>query len=87
MQNITQEFLKKLDSFAEFLDINDLIELGLYSHKNETYRARRKGNSPHYIKMPGKILYPKEAVKEFILSRLHDGQVPAIVKTKVEHSV
>jgi hypothetical protein len=87
MQNTIQEFLKKLESYPELLDINDLINLGLYSNKNDTYRARRDGNSPHYIKMPGKILYPKEAVKEFILSRLHDGQVSAIVKTKDEHSV
>lgn len=86
MNNITESFLKKLDALPELLDINDLISLGLYDHKNGAYRARRNGNSPSYIKMPHKILYPKDAVRSFILERFHDGSMPKEVQPAGEIS-
>lgn len=77
MNTITELFLNKLDALPELLDINDLITLGLYSHKNIAYRARKSGNSPSYVKVsPRKILFPKESVRDFILKRFRDGSVP-----------
>lgn len=76
MNKTTDYLIKSLEKFPELLDINDLIKLGLYAHKNGAYQARRNGNSPSYIKMARKILYPKEAVKAFMLERFHDGSVP-----------
>ncbi len=80
MNNITESFLNKLDALPELLDINDLILLGLYDHKHGAYRARRNGNSPSYIKMPHKILYPKDSVRTFILERFRDGSTPKEIK-------
>ena len=76
MHNISELFLKKLDTLPEFLDVNNLVTLGIYTHKNIAYRARKEGNSPSYIKMRGKVLYPKEAVRAFILERFRDGSTP-----------
>lgn len=76
MNNIIENFLKKLDLLPDLLDGKDLIALGLYGHKNGVYRARSKGKCPSYIKLPGKVVYPKEAVREFIIARYHDGSVP-----------
>lgn len=78
MNNIAETFLRKLDILPELLDLNDLITLGIYANKNGAYQARRNGNSPSYIKMPHKILYPKEAVRTFILERFRDGSVPTM---------
>jgi len=72
----TELFLKELDTLTALLDVNDLVALGLYTDKCTAYRARIQGNSPSYLKMPGKTLYPKESVREFILKRFHDGSIP-----------
>ena len=71
-----KDFFKKLDTLPELLDVNHLVELGLYTHKNIAYRARVKGIGPNYIKMPGKVLYPKESLRDFIVKRFYDGSQP-----------
>ena len=76
MEKVINLLLEKLNSLPEFLDVDDLIAAGIYRSKNETYRSRLRGTSPHYIKMAGKILYPKEAIKAFILERFKDGSKP-----------
>lgn len=79
--NIIDSYLKKLDTLPELLDVQDLIQLGLFKHKNVAYRARAAGKSPSWIKMAGKILYPKEAVRVFIVERFHDGSTPKTTKS------
>ena len=76
MPNDAESFLKKLDSFPELLTVSDLISLGLYSNRSVAYMARKSGQSPSYIVMPKKILYPKESVRSFILERFKDGKTP-----------
>ena len=66
MNHIAENFLKKLDAFPDLLNVDDIISIGLFSHKNEAYRARKNGCSPSYLKMARKILYPKDAVRAFI---------------------
>ena len=73
-----KELFKKLDEYPELLDINDLINLGIYAHKNGAYRARKNGTSPNYVKMVRKILYPKESVRAFILARFKNGSIPML---------
>ncbi len=74
--NVMENFLLKLDELPDLLDGKDLVALGLFNHRNGTYRARVMGYGPSYIKMPGKILYTKDAVKAYILQRYHEGSVP-----------
>lgn len=76
MDKILEMVLKKLDALSEFIDVDGLVALGLYKDKNETYRSRLKGNSPHYIQIKRKILYPKEALREFIISCWNNGSIP-----------
>lgn len=81
MNNIIENFLKRLDILPDLLEGKHLIDLGLYGHKNGVYRARAKGKSPNFIKLPGRVVYPKEAVREFILQRYHDGSIPKTQST------
>lgn len=77
MINHAESFLQKLDTLPEFLECSHLIELGLYRHKNRVYLARIEGTGPSYVKISSKkYIYPKAAVREFILKRFHDGSVP-----------
>ena len=85
MNNISESFLKKLDALPELLDTDDLIAIGLYDHKSSAYRARKNGNSPSYIKMPRKILYPKDAVRAFIIDTIRDGSTPMNSQTTSEN--
>jgi len=61
---------EKLNNMNEFLTSQDLIDLGLYSSLDAAYVARIKSNSPQFIKMKHRILYPKKAVIEFLESRM-----------------
>lgn len=81
--NVMENFLQKLDELPDLLDGKDLVNLGLFSHRNGTYRARVMGYGPSYIKMPGKILYTKDAVKAYILQRFHDGSIPKTQNTEI----
>lgn len=62
-----------LETYPEFLSSSDLVSLGLFGSPDLAYLARRKGNSPDYIKIGRKVLYPKPAVVEFIEQRLQKG--------------
>ena len=79
--NIMDTFLKKLDGFPDLLDGKDLINLGLYKHRNIAYRARKNGYCPSFIRLPGRILYPKDAVREFVLKRFQDCSLPMQTKS------
>lgn len=85
MNHIAENFLKKLDAFSDLLNVDDIISIGLFSHKNEAYRARKNGCSPSYLKMSRKILYPKDAVRAFILERFRDGNKPMDSRTTSEN--
>lgn len=65
----------KLESLPEFLTTSQLINIGLYPSNNAAYIARAKGQSPNFIQVNRKVLYPKSSVLNFIERhmRLHDS--------------
>ncbi len=62
-----------IDSLPEFLNGHDLVCLGLYSTKNAVYLARYRGQSPDYIKIGRKVVYPKKNVIEFLKRHARSG--------------
>ncbi len=61
----------KLNQMNEFLSAQDLVYLGIYASIDAAYLARKRSNSPAYIKLKHKILYPKKAVLTFLEDRMH----------------
>jgi hypothetical protein len=70
------ETLSHFTSLPELLSSQDLITLGLFSSPDAAYVARLHGNSPDFIKLRRKILYPKSSVIQFIEDRLKKGCIP-----------
>jgi hypothetical protein len=69
---------EKLNHMSEFLSSQDLVDLGIYKSTDAAYLARIRSNSPAFIKLKHKILYPKQEVLEFLEKRLHSGKGIAI---------
>ncbi len=63
----------KLDEMPDFVGVNYLVELGLYTSVDTAYLARKRKMSPDFIKIGRKVLYPKDAVMAFISKNLHKG--------------
>ena len=63
-----------LERYPDVLSSKDLIELGLFSSICMAYRARKVGESPPYIKVGQKIMYPKEGVMEFMSEHIYSGK-------------
>ncbi len=64
---------EKLNQMSEFLSSQDLVDLGIYPSTDAVYLARIRSNSPNYIKLKHKVLYPKNAVIAFLEERLHQS--------------
>lgn len=60
----------KLEQMNEFLSSQDLVDLGIYKSLDAAYLARVRSDSPEYIKLKHRVLYPKAAVVDFLKSRL-----------------
>lgn len=65
---------RALEQFPAYLTSEQLVQLGIYSSIDAAYQARIGGNSPVYIKLKHRILYPKQAVIEFLECRMHPDQ-------------
>jgi hypothetical protein len=70
---MTDLLLTRLSAYPEFLTAQHLVELGFYKTTEGAYIARRKGNAPNFVKIGGKILYPKGLIVEFIEKRIRGG--------------
>ncbi len=56
-----------LERMPYLLRSKDLIDLGLFPNKQSIYRARKRGNAPPvFTGIPGKFLYPKDKLLEWI---------------------
>lgn len=69
-----KSLISNFESLPALLSSNDLIKLGLYSSIDAAYVARIRGQSPTFLKLTRKILYPKQGVIEFIEQRMHKGE-------------
>lgn len=65
--------LNSFSSLPEFLSSHDLVSLGLFISTDAAYVARVRGNSPEFLKIGRKIIYPKANVLRFIDERLTSG--------------
>ena len=61
---------EKLNHMSEFLSSQDLVDLGIYKSIDSAYLARMRSNSPSFIKLKHRVLYPKQAVIEFLEQRM-----------------
>ena len=76
-----------LDSRPALLTSQDLVDIGLYATKDTAYVARIKGQSPPFVKLERKILYPKEGVIEFLEQRLHkEGKLNDVATAPQPHN-
>ncbi len=73
---MTDNIYTKFDSMPELLSGEDLVRIGLYPNKAAAYLARYRGQSPDFVKIGKKILYPKESVVQFLNRNLKKGDVP-----------
>lgn len=65
----------KFDLLPELLSSHHLVDLGLYTSINAAYLARLRCDSPDFLKLKGKILYPKNNVIEFLEARMKKGSL------------
>jgi len=66
--------LKKIDILPDFLTTNDLVNLGLYPSLDSAYFARIKSDTPPFIKLGRRVLYPKDKLVQFIEYHLINGK-------------
>ena len=72
---MSQTLAQRLESLPEFMSGHDLIKLGLFKTLNALYVARTRGTAPDHIKIVRKILYPRDAVIEFIKAHTQNGSI------------
>lgn len=65
-----EEHLKKIfENYPEFLSSEDLVTLGIYRTIDATYQARIRKTGLPYVKLNKKILYPKNALIEWLITK------------------
>lgn len=69
------EKVSNLDDLPEFLNSHDLIKLGLFTSYDTVFLARKKGNSPDFVRIGRKVLYPKASVIAFVKKNLKNGSL------------
>lgn len=70
IQNLRQELPKQCS-------VKDLLKIGLFSSDQSARLARRSGDTPSYFKLRSRIMYPREAVIEWLEKRKHEGKYSA----------
>ncbi len=63
---------EKFKTLPEFLCAKNLMDLGLYTTQKSLYFARLRGNSPNFVKIGKRILYPKASVIKFLENRMQE---------------
>ena len=70
-----------LSSYPDLLTTKHLVALGLFSSLDAAYVARRRNNSPDFIQVKRRVIYPKAAVQEFMQKHTHQGEPSAAVQS------
>jgi hypothetical protein len=64
------------EKLPELASSGDLVALGLFSSQTALSRARKRGETPTFIRFSrGRILYPRDSVLDFLVSRTFSGSV------------
>jgi hypothetical protein len=66
--NSCDEYLKKIsEKLPDLCSPQDLVEAGIYRHKQLAYSARRRGIGPSFFRLgTRRIAYPKEGVLKWL---------------------
>jgi len=67
------DIIKNIEFMPDLLSPIDLVKIGLFGSRNAACMARVNGKSPDWIKVGGRIRYPKTSVIDFIKENLKDG--------------
>ncbi len=62
-----------LSQIPQFLSSRHLVQLGLYPSLDAVYLARARGQSPDFLKLKRKVLYPQDSVLLFIEQKMKKG--------------
>lgn len=73
MENVINE----IETLPLFLQVKDLVDLGLYPSENAVYLARRRGDVPDYITFGRRTVFPRESVIEFLQTGFKKGNIPS----------
>lgn len=73
---MTELLSLRLEQFPDFLTTNDLVNLGLYPSSDAASVARKRGNSPDYVRVGRRILFPKQNVIKFLADNTIKGNIP-----------
>lgn len=72
------EYILKLNRLLpENCRVQDLVQRGLFSSAQTARLGRLTGDTPSYFKLGGRVVYPKEAVIEWLENRKHEGRYAA----------
>ena len=74
---------RSLERSPEYLTSEQLVQLGIFSSIDAAYQARAGGHSPTFIKLRHRVLYPKQALIEFLEQRMHQNNSNS---TNTEHA-
>lgn len=75
---MSERMYESLNGLPQFLSSHHLVDLGLYPSLDAVYLARIRGNSPDFIKLKRKILYPRNSLIKFLEERMQQGSFPSL---------
>lgn len=69
-----QDYLRVLaQTLPDICSVRDLVSARVFSSRQASFYARKKGQSPDYFKIPGKgICFAKQSVIEWLTEQLHE---------------
>ncbi len=70
---MSEHLYNTLNDLPQFLSSRHLVKLGLYPSLDAVYLARARGQSPDFLKLKRKVLYPKDSVLLFIEQKMKKG--------------
>jgi len=72
MIEIVKESLSKL---PEFLNTQDLVDIGLYPNRQSVHLARSRNQAPACMRIGKKVVFPKGAIIDFVLTHMEQKLV------------
>jgi len=74
-ENITDKIKESLLKLPEFLTTQHLVDIGLYPNRPSVHLARSRGQAPDCMRIGKKIVFPRAAIIEFVLSNMEQKKV------------
>ncbi len=71
MSACEEYIVKMMRSLPERCSVKDLIRAGIYGSPVSAYHARKCGKGPEYFQFEHTIVYPKQAVIDYLKKSMH----------------